>query len=178
MEQTCVFYKPGRRNVHREVKISRANPQTFCAQFRHQSSLLAPLSHARAAFSSAASLQALSFLQLRNYFQISPTASFHTYPPCLSAGVMTGPSRYGVKAWLLLPWETAFISCVGGIQLSSQISPLSLLDVAFQVDRKAEERSSDLPRSALNWVDCDGERSVSRALSLQLRRWAKQGAGL
>lgn len=50
--------------------------------------------------------------------------------------------------WLLLPRETAFISAVscrvGGLQLFSLISPLSLLNMAFQVDRKADKRASYL----------------------------------
>lgn len=58
--------------------------------------------------------------------------------------------------------------CVGGLQLFSQISPASLWDVAFQVDRKEEERASNLSQKCPNHPD--GERS-----SLQLGPWAKQG---
>lgn len=42
--------------------------------------------------------------------------------------------------------HSALSCCVGGPLLSSQISPLSLWDVALQVDRQAEDRGSYLPQ--------------------------------
>lgn len=89
---------------------------------------------------------------------------------------MTGPSSSGVKPWFLLPCETpleiTMSCCVGG----SCSSP-KYLHYPFWMwhSRKAGERASYLSQKCPKFGACDGERSVSRAQSLQLGQWAKQG---
>lgn len=185
LEQTAIWNRPvfsinqGEEIFTERWKLAKQIFRPFVHSPSTTALPLFPFSHARATFSSAASLKTLSCLQLRNYFQIRPKASFHTYPHCLFAGVMTDPSTHGVKMWLLLPCETAPTPLCPAVWEGSSSSPRYLHHPFGMWHCRWAGRQRREPlifaKSALSLMHRGGEGSVSRALSLWLRQWAKQG---